>query len=135
MESFNKWGGGGGGWFKNYEFNIMEVHWKNWFLGGGGGGWKLIYWTGSLKKGSRQKRGTPMHTILETSSRPFYDYIKNNSIANRAIFNWHLPFLIFPHSLLQNSETDMVYALQLKQKSTTGVFCEILEISTFNNYF
>ena len=28
----------GGGWFKNYEFNIMEVHWKNWFLGGGGGG-------------------------------------------------------------------------------------------------
>ena len=76
-----------------------------------------------------------MHTILETSSRPFYDYIKNNSIANRAIFNWHLPFLIFPHSLLQSSEIDMVYALQLKQKSTTGVFCEILEISTFNNYF
>ena len=129
MESFNKWRGE---WFKNDEFNIMEVHWKNWFLGGG---WKLIYWAESLKKRSRQKRGTPMHTILETSSRSFYYYIKNNSIANLAIFNWHLPFLIFPHSFFQNSETDMVYALQLKQKSTTCVFCEILEISTFINYF
>ena len=46
---------GGGGWFKNYEFNIMEVHWKNWFLGGGGGGENYYIGQDHLKRGLGKK--------------------------------------------------------------------------------
>ena len=43
---------------------------------------------------------------LETSFRPFYDFIKMVTVQNLAIFNsWHLPFLIVPYSHFQKNET------------------------------
>ena len=42
---------------------------------------------------------------LETSSRPFYDFINTEILRNLVIFNWwHLQFLIVP-SPFQNSKT------------------------------
>ena len=43
---------------------------------------------------------------LETSSRPFYDFIKLTIWQDLAIFNsWHLPFLNVPYSPFQENET------------------------------
>ena len=43
---------------------------------------------------------------LETSSRPFCDFIKTTIGQDLAIFNsWHLPFLIVPYSPFQKNET------------------------------
>ena len=43
---------------------------------------------------------------LETSSRPFYGFIKTTIGRDLAIFNsWHLPFLIVPYSHIQKNET------------------------------
>ena len=43
---------------------------------------------------------------LETSSRPFYDFIKMSIQWDLAIFNSeHLPSLIVPYLTLQKSET------------------------------
>ena len=43
---------------------------------------------------------------LETSPRPFYDFIKMTIGQDMAIFNsWHLPFLIVPYSPFQKDET------------------------------
>ena len=44
---------------------------------------------------------------LETSSRPFYDFIKLTIWQDLAIFNsWHLPFLNVPYSPFQKNETE-----------------------------
>ena len=43
---------------------------------------------------------------LETSSRPFYDFIKMTIQQDLAIFNgWHIPFLIVLYSPFQKNET------------------------------
>ena len=43
---------------------------------------------------------------LETSSRPFYDFIKMTIGRDLAIFDgWHVPFLIVPDSPFQKNET------------------------------
>ena len=43
---------------------------------------------------------------LETSSRPFYDFVKMTIYQDLAIFNsWYLPFLNVPYSPFQKNET------------------------------
>ena len=43
---------------------------------------------------------------LETSSGPFYDFIKKTIQQDLAIFNgWHMPFLIVLYSPFQKNET------------------------------
>ena len=43
---------------------------------------------------------------LETSSRPFYDFVKITIYQDPAIFNsWYLPFLNVPYSPFQKNET------------------------------
>ena len=80
---------------------------------------------------------------LETSSRPFYDFIKMTIQQDLAIFNgWHIPFLIVLYSPFQKNETleswhiwllkrtwNLAPVSQIVQKITEN-YCACLYLST-----